>query len=88
MRQRSVTQCIIQGKFDLNYYIYVGVGILDYSSDDAAMYVPPFTIDELFTIKAEPSQRVVRCRDYMFRNHRVVEKQLHQPGNNIFMLGI
>lgn len=52
------------------------------------MYNPPLMIDELFTIKAESPQRVVRCRDYMFRNHWVVEKQLYQPGNNIFMFGI
>ena len=61
MRQRRATQCIIQGKLGLIYYIHVSVSIHNYSSDDASMYVPPFMIDAFFTIEAEPSQRVVRC---------------------------
>ena len=68
--------------------IYVLVGIHDYFPDNPSMDIPPFVIDNFFTIKAKPSQRIVRFRDCMLRNYGVVEYQLHQPDNKIFMFGI
>lgn len=51
-RQRRISQCMLK----IIHYIHVRVGIHDYSSDDAAVYIPPFVIDEVFTIKAKSSQ--------------------------------